>query len=74
MASPTPGSAVKKSVAEMLNGISIIFALLSGLLSHLATVGANTPELAQVISIETTGAAICAVISAALAFIGLFKR
>jgi hypothetical protein len=72
--SPNPNGPIKKSVAETLNGFSVLAALGSGLLWHLSTVGAATPALAAITANENTGAAVLAIVSAGLAFAGLFKK
>lgn len=71
---PSPNDPLKKSVAETLNGLSVLSALGAGLLWHLSTVGAGVPALAEITSSENTGAAIFAAISAGLALFGLLKK
>lgn len=71
MSQPNP---VKKSVAETLNGLAILLALLSGLMWHLSTVGSGTSGLAELTSNENAWAAVLAALSGLCALVGLFKK
>jgi len=71
---PQQPSLVKKSAAETLNGISIICAVISGALWHLSTIGDGVSQLADVLKSENQWAAVFAVASAGLAFIGLLRK